>query len=190
MNERKPVLSAQAVHDLADTDPRIDGIGKARNLSRYIVEDSGSPMETAVALLLSLPVRRGGAGLPKPKMNGIVDLPADIRRLAQRSYLKADLRWRAKKVAVEYDSDLVQGNAKALNSDAARRNALCHLGYTVVTLTREQLFDWRRFEEFVAVLSRLLRSQPSRAKRDWTQQRFAVWSALLRANPQNACYMG
>ena len=46
------------------------GLVKARKAVRHIAPGSASPMETAIVLLLCLPPRLGGYGLPRPVMKG------------------------------------------------------------------------------------------------------------------------
>ena len=156
------------------------GIKAARRIVPLVAEGSGSPMETVLYALLCMDVQAGGAGLPKPDLNGVVKLAPSQQAATGRSYVKVDLLWRERKVAVEYDSDWAHGNPYALNRDATKRNALQELGYRVVSVTKDQVFDWPRFQGLSLMLVGLLGKDSSRAVRDWTEKRFEVWTTLTR----------
>lgn len=179
MRDEPAVLTSAGLRAYLDGVISARGLRAAREAAAFVADGSGSPMETIAMLLLSLSVRRGGAGLPKPEMNAAIEIPAGFRRLAGKSYVKADLLWRREKVIVEYDSDWAHGNPRALNSDAARRNALQGMGYTVISLTRSQLSEWGGFCEFARVVLLALRRREPRVTKDWTECRLRIWANRL-----------
>ncbi|WP_251230247.1 endonuclease domain-containing protein [Adlercreutzia aquisgranensis] len=134
-------------------------------------------METTLALLLCLPKQKGGMGLPKPEMNARITIPPNLRRLAKRGYVRADLLWRRQKVLVEYDSDWAHANTRSLNADAAKRNVLQRMGYTVITLTKDQVNEWGAFWEFASIVSHALRRGQGRDLGDWTNQQVRLWAS-------------
>ncbi len=85
--------------------PHTKGIAKLRQALKYAVDGCRSPMETAIALLISLPVKYGGYGFPKPLVNWRIDLTSEQQRMAQRHYIEADLYFKDANATVEYDSD-------------------------------------------------------------------------------------
>ena len=179
MRDEPPVLTSAGLRAYLDSVISARGLRAAREAASFVADRSGSPMETIAMLLLSLTVRRGGAGLPKPEMNTVIEIPVGFRRLAGKSYVKADLLWRREKVIVEYDSDWAHGNSRALNSDAARRNALQGMGYTVISLTRNQLSEWGGFCEFVQVVLHALGRRGPRVTKDWTERQLRIWANRL-----------
>lgn len=174
---RDPVLTAEGLRLYVEDAEGMGGVRGARKICPYVIEQSGSPMETTLYALFCLGIRLGGAGLPKPEMNARIDLSDKQRAATGRSYLKADMLWRENRVVLEYDSDWAHGNARSLNRDAARRNALQELGYTVITVTKDQVFDRERFLSMESSLARTL-GKPTRAKKDWEEKRFRVWRDL------------
>ncbi len=50
------------------------------------------------------------------------------------------------KVAIEYDSDLFHANAQGIALDSKKRNALALEGWTVVSLTHDQLYHEREMD--------------------------------------------
>lgn len=54
------------------------GANKAENALRFVSSGSASPMETALAMLLSMPKAKGGYGLPSPQLNAAVEVPKGV----------------------------------------------------------------------------------------------------------------
>ncbi|MDR2035386.1 MAG: hypothetical protein LBP91_01740 [Coriobacteriales bacterium] len=106
---------------------------------RHIADNSASPMETALALLLGLPCKLGGYGLPAPLLNYHVKLPDTIKKSLGKNKLFGDLFWPDAKLDVEYDSDSCHTGSEQIKKDAVRRNALISLGITVITVSRMQI---------------------------------------------------
>lgn len=101
------------------------------------LEKSASPMETAVALMLTLPVEMGGFGLPKPQFNVSPDVRSERGTLSDRDEVKADMLWEDERVVVEYDSYEFHGRLGPwqLSRDALRANILTAIGYSVFRVT-------------------------------------------------------
>lgn len=59
----------------------------------HVVDNSNSPQETALEMMLCLPRRQSGYALPKPVMNKRIELTAAARAVAKRRYLVPDLYW-------------------------------------------------------------------------------------------------
>ncbi|MCI8468518.1 MAG: hypothetical protein HFJ75_03320 [Eggerthellaceae bacterium] len=134
----------------------LPGAGALGRALRFVRDDSFSPAETAAVLLLCLPRRMGGYGLPWPEMNHRVDLGARRRSAAGRSYLICDLYWPGSRLDVEYDSDLCHTGSQRIAQDAMRRADLFDRGISVLTLTKGQLYDEEGLDVFAAVLARQL----------------------------------
>lgn len=129
------------------------GVKRMRCALPYVEGGSRSPAETAVAMLLGMPQRHGGYGLPAPVLNYRIDPRASRRGLVAQSRFFCDLFWPDRRVAVEYDSDLCHTGAERIARDSRRRADLLALGITVITLTKAQLYDERAFHSFVVMLA-------------------------------------
>lgn len=110
---------------------------RAAEVAGLFYEGSASPMETALTLMLTLPVNFGGLGLPKAELNKSVDV-SDVRgTLSDRDEVVPDTLWSWARVAVEYDSaefhELL--GSRQLEEDARRSNILTTLGYKVLHVT-------------------------------------------------------
>lgn len=133
------------------------GVKRLRSLLPYIAPGAASMRECEVGVLLFLPPRMGGRGLPVPLLNHRVApqvAALDITRFA-------DYLWKVYKLILEYDSDEFHVGADKIGMDAARRTQLQVEGYEVVTLTNYQL---KRKAEFEDVVGRLMQAMGLKPK--------------------------
>lgn len=77
---------------------------------RWIADGAESPMEIKSRLLLTLPYRYGGYGLPMPEVNKDILLSGRTEHRVVRTF-RPDMCWPCHKVIVEYDG-------KAYHEDA------------------------------------------------------------------------
>lgn len=134
-----PLTSVAKLRAFIESAVGARGRAKAARALRYILDKSASPMETVLAMLLCLPNKLGGYGIPAAQMNYHVDVPSRMRKLADRSYCECDLCWPEVHLCLEYDSELHHADLDRRQSDARRRNTLLALGYTVVTVSYDQV---------------------------------------------------
>ena len=133
-----PLCNMQKVEKLSREVGRKRGLAGNRDAVHYIMDNSGSPYETDIAIAMSFSTVRGGYGMKGFSLNGEIEIPERLRaRLGKDSY-RCDFLWEEKRVILEYDSDSYHGSNRR-SYDAIRVNALTELGYTVCTLTTNQL---------------------------------------------------
>ena len=120
------------------------GKKKGMRALKYVVEGSRSPMETMVYMLLCLPAKLGGYGLPKPKMNATIELDDEARVIARRSYCMGDLCWPDEQLDIEYHGEVHAGAAQ-MKSDIGRELGIEHMGWRVITVTSLQVLDAEQF---------------------------------------------
>lgn len=127
----KPVMGARTLREL------LAGVGpnpaarRAGVVADLMLEGSASPMETALALMLTLPVDFGGFGIAKPRLNARIRLDEAESGLQS---VKPDYLWPEARLALEYDSAEFHAEKGAVLAarDAARANALAVAGYRVL----------------------------------------------------------
>ncbi len=134
----------------------IKGRKNALRAVRYIADNSASPMETILSIVLTLPYKLGGYGFETPLLNYPIKAISYINKSKGRSQYYCDLFWLSKKVAVEYDSDTFHTGPERITQDAIRRNALSTVGVTVITVSKRQINDTAELREIAEVLRRLL----------------------------------
>lgn len=140
-NREEALTSKARLQSFAERATDTRGRKKALRAVRYLADGSASPMETILAMLLSLPYAMGGYGIKLPQMNYRVDVPDGMRKRADRSYCFCDLCWPESRLCLEYDSALYHLDPERQESDARRRNTLVSLGFTVMTVSPHQLTD-------------------------------------------------
>lgn len=154
LTRRASLTTRAAIGTFLKTRQGARGIERARRVLPLLVERSRSPMETVLALRLSLPRKRGGFGISQPLLNHPISLGASLAGSRGVVELSPDLSWPEHKLAVEYDSDLHHSDGASIVRDSRRRFALEELGYTVITVTSGQM---RSFQEFDAIARRIAR---------------------------------
>ena len=120
---------------------------------QYITNDSASPMETILVILLTLPYRNGGYGLPMPELNGRIVPEKKAKRFLGRSFYRGDLLWRKAGVVAEYNSDLEHTGPERIAMDAIRRSDLDLCGISEVTVTKSQIKNEELFENVAKQLA-------------------------------------
>jgi hypothetical protein len=111
---------------------------RARDFQRdvgHAVDGCASPAESTMALLLCLPAKFGGFGLPRPTMNAPICLDSRTNRLADRTHYVGDAVWPDAKVIVEYDSKAEHTDQASVTHDHIRKMALEANGYHVGVVT-------------------------------------------------------
>lgn len=133
-----PLVTLENQYAFLGANPKLYGVSRIREALELAFDRSASPMESALAFMLSLPVEFGGFGLPKPELNKKVPTKQFESLWDGGPYIKPDLLWEEHKVAVEYESDEFHGRLGAgkADSDAVRANVLTAMGYTVFRATR------------------------------------------------------
>ena len=164
----------------------MNGVAAARRALRFIAGCSRSPMETALAIVLCLPPRLGGYGLPVPRMNHRIDASGNGQASFAKSYYLCDLCWPQAKVAVEYDSDLEHTGASRIAADAQRRNDLADLGVTTITATREQVMSADGLERLAHQLRRRLHVRTRSEREPDPRERVCLLRSLVTAKDLEA----
>ena len=122
----------------------------------WLADGSASPMESKLELLLCLPPREGGYGIPLPVLNRALVLPKGAASMLGQSVAKPDLLWESHRLCVEYDSDSEHTGSHRIAEDAERRDVLTYLGYTTIVVTRMQLQNPRKFHHVATQIAKLL----------------------------------
>ena len=155
-DKRDPLTTARALQDYAARYDRQPGAKAARRAARYVCPGkAASPMEVALAMLLTLPRMEGGYGLPQAVLNGEVVIPGRDRKADFLAY-HGDLVWPEQRLVVEYDSNLYHRDPAQLAIDAERRNAMQDAGWRVTTITWSQVLNPGKMDIAAAQLARAL----------------------------------
>lgn len=131
------------------------GCGKALRALPFIVERSASPMETVSEMLLCLPYRHGGYGLPTPEMNFEIPLSGRAVQLAGQGVCYADLCWDYVRFVYEYHGLYDHANPQDFQDDRGRVDAIKLMGYNVMEVTYKQVSNLLAFESIAVEIARI-----------------------------------
>lgn len=149
-------------------------------LFKYIAEGANSPMETREYLLMCLPKKMGGYGLPKASLNMQINLSEEEQFIAQCKYFKADMCWPDRKVIIEYDGHEDHESLNDRAYDARRRNILVQKGYTVFTMTGQQVCNAKVFDSVVRDVAHALGHRLKGFPENWPERRDGLRGELFK----------
>jgi len=157
----------------------VNGYKKAYRALRYIADGSASPMETVLIMLLTLPCKLGGYGLPAPELNRRVEIGNTAKRRSGKTYYKCDLFWPKANLTVEYDSDFYRTGANRIASHSEKRFNLTALGITVITVTSRQIRNIYEFDKIAELIAGRLRKRLRYEPMQFTRARRELRDLLL-----------
>ena len=179
---RPPLMSAESLNRTIGDLHGTANVTRAAEVADLFYEQSASPMETALALMLTLPVNLGGLGLPRAELNAAVDVSQWRGTLTDRNTVEPDLLWRARRVAIEYDSaefhELL--GARQLEEDARRANILTACGYRVLRVTPGVVRSARDVELLGRQVAHLLGVELAQPSEVQGLRRTRLFSMLMR----------
>lgn len=135
-------------------------------------DNSASPMETALTLMLTLPPELGGFGLPVPILNPEITVPAELRSYVGRGGFSPDLYYPQWLCDLEYESsafhfDPLQATLVGDQLDRWRKSEVVHqtadrrrwrdiqaLGITVIPVVNNDFHSAHRINQVVWALER------------------------------------
>lgn len=176
--ERTPLTSLDRLRRTVGQLGGRRGCARARACLELLLPGAASPMESRLALYLTLPRHLGGYGLPAPMLNMTFDADGRTRRLDAHRY-RGDLCWPEARVAVEYDSDAAHTGSQRIAEDTRRRNELVDRGITVVGVTRQQAHSFHELDRVAHVVARLLGHRMRERRSDQPQRRLALFTKLF-----------
>lgn len=178
--KRPPVTSVKKIEAYLGRCHGLYGVGPAREALPWVLDNSRSPMESVLAILLTIGRRRGGCHLPLPKLNYTVRPEGDQRRLVRQDHFDIDLAWPERMLAVEYNSDDYHEGDDKRRSDAGRDNGLEALGWTVVSVTSDQVMDDGKLTVLSRQIASLLNWHDLTMSDAFVKRRAALRGELMR----------
>lgn len=152
--KRPPLTDAAKLSAYAARLHKPSGGSRALHHLRYIVDNSASPRETALCMLLCMPPRFGGYGIALPELNRRIELTPREQLAVGVHHFDCDLYWPESRVAVEYDSAQFHAAYEKQERDAIRRNMLQYKGVHVITATRLQVSSEGQFDKLAIQVAR------------------------------------
>lgn len=173
--ELQPICSEYALRRFIDNRKDVKGIKAARAALPWVRENAASHMETALYLLLCLPVRRGGYGIPIPVLNPKVE----VRQASGQTICFPDLYWRNPSIDVEYQSDWEHATIDANYRDSRRMVAVVCNDIDYLAISTGQLKRAQDMDNAARGLAKKLKHRIRITCKDWKARRSALRAAVL-----------
>lgn len=176
---RASLTSPQRIAALLERMDGTTGLSRAKRALEYVAAGSASPMETALYLLLCLPRKLGGYGLPRPQLNARRRVTSRAGSLTLSKTLVPDLFWPNKRLDLEYDSEEFHASSDALQKGARRALALRVMGVEVISVTKEVLYDKDAFDALARIVAKAVGGRVRKPTEAAELQRGLLRSAVL-----------
>ena len=148
-NTDSPLSSTRKIGRFIESASPMHGVKRARKLLGFVHDRSNSPMETVLAMILTLPASHGGLGYKGLVMN------YPLRTSAGRRFV--DLAFPAIGVGLEYKGRAYH-SVEAAGRDDRRQNAIVGQGMTVLNVWYEDVaaphLRQRLFEDLARIAHR------------------------------------
>ena len=151
-----PITTPSKISQYLARSPGRKGVDKAKAALRWIRAHSNSPMETALAMLLTLPRQDGGQHLSPIVLNPEFPLNLEWRRRLGRQSFKPDIYFPKQRIAVEYYGKEDHTSISSKQYDATRQALMEYLGIRVLGVTSEELYHPDKYIGMLKELYRLL----------------------------------
>ena len=140
----------------------VGGLPRARRAAQFVHSGSGSWLESAWALFSLLPPRYGGAGYPPPCLNERVTFSPEAKLLANMPYCVCDMLWPEQKAVIELNGMAHHADRDGFKEASGRRAALEAMGYSVLEITYDQVYDIEQLEIMLSLMSTKLGLKPAK----------------------------
>lgn len=141
---RAPLVSKESLQNAAYGLAGMPGRRAFARAIPFVLEGSGSPLESKLALLECLPPRYGGEGWQAPLLNCRVDYTPDVQCVAGSRYAVCDQLWRDQRVAIEVNGMAFHADRMGFKVESNRTAALEAMGLHVTEVSHTQLSNLNR----------------------------------------------
>lgn len=188
--KRDQLTGRERLQAFTKDNSRLDGSKRAASAVSLVSDRSRSPMESATALLLGAPLRRGGYALGMPELNRKVALPQWLHEPFGREtmrgsdpYLECDFLFehKGKRVFVDYHGEWSHSGERNVHHDALRLNALSSLECKHFTITKWQFYDSGLLDKVASQIGSALRRRPQIKMSDYQERKRLLHRKVARA---------
>lgn len=179
VGEARPLVNSKQIIAYAAAAQRLLGAKTARSAASHVLDRAASPRQTQLALLFSMPLRRGGYGFEPPVLNASIDLGVHSRAVPAQRFFTVDLLWPKARLAINYGSGRLRGGSLRSAASDARRRMLLAAGVETIPLTESQLFDRNFMDRLADHLARRLGKSTNQNKYPWSHERTTLRLKLL-----------
>ena len=157
--EREPLTSVSKLAAYARRAKGMRGRSVALRATQWILDNSASPAETALAIMFKLPRHLGGYALGDFQLNYEIALDQAAARILGRDTIRPDHFWISARHPSEYDSLLFHSSREQQEYDERRRNAYMAMGMSVTVFRPRHLCNVQLMDEMVEGIRRNIGAQ-------------------------------
>lgn len=180
-----PLMTTKSLGRFLNCPQALHGFNRSKQAARLMLDNAASPMEAELAMMLSLPNRLGGYGLPKPVLNYRLDTKGPLSKNLRRRTIVVDVAWPAKKLALEYDSDQFHTGAEKIAADSERRNDIELLGFDVQTITNKEISSAANMDKIAHTIARKLGLRTRREPDGFADRQASLRRTLIKLRGGN-----
>lgn len=166
--KRKQITDVKSIKAFLSKVSRTKGLSRARMALEHVVDNSRSPRESDLYMMLCLPSKLGGFGLGKEvELNKTLRVGTSASSRTAAKEITPDLVWRRWRIALEYESDLWHGGTTAdvglaviggrvgnrVSIDSARRRTYEAMSYFCLTVTNDEFVSFDEVCRIARVLA-------------------------------------
>lgn len=177
-----PLVTIEELRKMAGDLEGLCSTKKLVSALEYAAENSASPAETNLLLLLSMTRRKGGADIRGWEMNVEMEVPFKFRRYLGQSHITPDLLAREQSVVLEYDSNERHGDKEQQEKDKKRVVVLQAMGYKVIAVHTADVRNALAFQDIIDKTLEALGKKPMRTSPAMFESRQKLIDSL-RNNP-------
>lgn len=177
--ECRPATSVEELRDFFAANSGARGVATARRAIEYVRNGARSPMETALIMMIVMPKKEGGLGIRGVEMDYRIPVSKYASRLTRSRNLYCDIFVPSAGLTIEYGGR-VHEEVHRRARDNERTNALRAMGYDVIDVSRENLFDRDGFERTIAAIGKKVGVRPSRLPGDFAERQEDLRQFVLR----------
>lgn len=179
---REPLTSVKRIGAFLDACPGQRGVHKAHKAVSNVLDNAASPMETAMALMLTAAPRLGGMGFARPELNREIITEGGIRRV--------DLLWPRLKFGLEYNGRPYHAGEWAHERDERRKNAILASGVRLMTVYFRDIAQAFYFDQLVKEICKATRQRRRIRVRDFKFRQSILRAKVLPAIKGYESWMG
>lgn len=157
----------------------VGNVKKARYVLKWIAENSASPYESKLFLLLCGPRKLGFMQIKKLDLNAKITLSENGAKICGCKYIRPDLSSALKKLAIEYDSKQWHENVEQNQNDKARTLALQHDGWKVITIVPSEIQNYQTFLTIAKDILIYMGQEPRLRGKDFFEKTYNVYNDVL-----------
>ena len=176
----EPLTSASRIRNFINRTDGIQGRRAALQACQWLLDGSGSPAETALAIVLGLPYRKGGFGLRDFVLNREITLNESAAHLLGRQTMRPDIYFVPTRHPVEFDGRMFHSGNDQLEFDQRRRAAYDAMGMGVTVLTTRHLLNTSLLNEEMKALRRNVGQRQNRVPANYDMLQAELFANAFR----------